>query len=126
MAVKITVNMKSKIQPKGKTTGKLCDIQPTTPITVNGQEYSRHKAIFKTKEGNKVSINLVEDTTDDNTPFMKLLELLEIQIVANVDGEAELDFSNAFKKEIGLEIEHTLGKAIVFANVTHIFPVENE
>lgn len=55
---------------------------------------------------------------------MKFLELLEVQVVANTEGEAELDFENAFEKEVGLEIEHTVGKSIVFANVTNIYSLE--
>lgn len=124
MAVKIRINTKSKIQPQGKTTGILCEIQPTTSVNIDGEEYNRYKASFKTKEDNKVSINLVVDVTNENTTFMKFLELLEVQVLADADGEAELDFENAFTKEVGLEIEHTVGKSIVFANITEIFPLE--
>lgn len=124
MSVRITINTKSKIQPKGKTIGLLCDVQPTTSVHIDGEEYSRYKAIFKTKEDNKVSINLVVDATDENTKFMRFLKLLDVQVIAGTDGEAELDFEKAFTKEIGLEIEHTVGKSIVFANITEIFPLE--
>lgn len=41
MALKITINTKSKIQPKGKTTGKLCDIQPIASVEIDGEEYNR-------------------------------------------------------------------------------------
>lgn len=125
MSTTIKLNMNSKLQPEGKTKGNFISIKETTPITIDGNEYPRYKAGFETTEGKNVFTNLVVDTTQESS-FMRFLDVIGISVMPNAEGDAELDFKSCVGKQVGLEIEHTTGKSIVFANVTHIFAVKDK
>lgn len=120
---KLKVNMKSKLQPEGETTGYLLEVTQEAPMTIEGTGYDSYKFSFKTKEGNRVSKWLPVDVTEGSL-FMYFLEVLQVETVEDELGEAELDFEASKKKEIGIRVAYSKGKAIIFANVDTIFPIK--
>lgn len=120
---KLKLNMKSKLQPEGDTTGYLAQVTQEAPMIIEGNEYDSYKFVFKTKEGNSVSKRLPVDVTEGSL-FMYFLKVLKVEAVEDESGEAELDFESSKKKEVGIRITHVKGKAIIFANVDTIFTIK--